>query len=572
MQLRADVEHDAVIDCDAGHQVVVAPPGTGKTHVSVRLAGSLAERLSPSERVLLLTFSRQARAQLEAESARQLTRAHRRYVEITNYHRLCWQGVMAYRRLLGLPDRVEMVSTRQRVKVLAAATRDGARAVQQHTGLAESLAEHAFAEFRDSRTPSQSLLVPLLAAVDAEHRAGRLVFDDLGALFWRLLKAHPAISSAFTKRYPIVIADEHQDASALQDAIVRHLGTRRLVVLADHMQLIHGYRGADIERLRAHWRDSQTQHRLTTPHRWRATPEHGAWLLALRERLGGAGASAPRPQAVVISNYQATRGMNGALACLKWTVPKLFPAGMRSVAVLVRQNSDLGRVRNYLANNGMRPRQLGGSKDFEEARYEVEQLPLLSDGQTLALFAHERLLALVPTIPKSVAEQLRRRLQPNGPKLSGAKQPAGAMLEAFALLYQHGAGAYFPAMGRLIDLCMEAGYHLPRPEAIRIIRRTAADLAPDDAIEDCLARYGAETAASLHRSASRTDRGLFVMTAHQAKGKEFDAVVLFSLDARRWPDDDDHRKLIYVALTRATRSWTLISPDTAPSPLLTLIP
>jgi hypothetical protein len=26
------------------------------------------------------------------------------------------------------------------------------------------------------------------------------------------------------------------------------------------------------------------------------------------------------------------------------------------------------------------------------------------------------------------------------------------------------------------------------------------------------------------------------------------------LDARRWPDDDGHRRLVYVALTRATRS------------------
>ena len=53
---------------DERHQVIVAPPGTGKTHLSVRLAGRLADGLAAHERVLLLTFSRQARAQLEREA------------------------------------------------------------------------------------------------------------------------------------------------------------------------------------------------------------------------------------------------------------------------------------------------------------------------------------------------------------------------------------------------------------------------------------------------------------------------------------------------------------------------
>jgi len=65
---------------------------------------------------------------------------------------------------------------------------------------------------------------------------------------------------------------------------------------------------------------------------------------------------------------------------------------------------------------------------------------------------------------------------------------------------------------------------------------------------------------------------LFLMTAHQAKGKEFDAIVVVPLDARRWPDDDDHRRLLYVGLTRATQSWTLIAPITDASPMLALLP
>ena len=238
---RPDAEHDAVVACRERHQVVVAPPGTGKTYVSVRLAAALAVGLAPHARVLLLTFSRQARAQLEREAGRQLAPALRARIEVTNYHRLCWQAVQAYRRVLGLPDELDVGSSRRRATALKAASAQGWNAIKDHSGLADSLAEHAFEAFRDRRTPPPDLLQELLVAIDVEQRQGRLVFDDLGALFWRLLETQPTVARAYAARYPAVIADEHQDASALQDALVRRFGVVRLVVLADHMQLIHGF-------------------------------------------------------------------------------------------------------------------------------------------------------------------------------------------------------------------------------------------------------------------------------------------------------------------------------------------
>lgn len=570
--MRPDPEHDAVVGCQAPHQVVVAPPGTGKTYLSVRLAGELAHRLAPHERILLLTFSRQARAQLEREAARELNAGQRRAVEITNYHRLCWQAVAAYRRALGLPDVLDVGSSRRRAEALRAVGHEAAQTLRQHSGLADSLAEHAFTELQDLRTPDPELLGALLAVVATEQRAGRLVFDDFGALFWKLLAEQPTVARAYELRYPVVIADEHQDASALQDGLVRRLGRVRLVVLADHMQLIHGYRGADLERLRRHWRESGVQHELHTPHRWLGRRDEGAWLLALRGALQNQPRAARRPAGVAVRRYPAERGLNGALPQLKWALPTLLNERGASVAVLVRENQDLGRIRNYLSNNGMHPRQLGGPKDFEDAREDIEQLPLLTDAHSVALHARLRLLALVPSLPGSIAQQLERRLKPEGPKLRGAKQPAAELLRAFQPLWTHGSAAYFLTMNRLVAICADQGYHLPRLDAIRAIRRTAEALSADDELDVGLSAYNEQVAASMHATPHRTDRGLFVMTAHQAKGKEFDAVVVCPVDARRWPDDDEHRRLLYVALTRATRSWTLIVPSAGASPLLTLIP
>lgn len=68
------------------------------------------------------------------------------------------------------------------------------------------------------------MLTRLVSSIRNELEAGRLVFDDFGALFWQLIHEYPTIGDAYRRKYPIVIADEHQDASGLQDAVVRELG------------------------------------------------------------------------------------------------------------------------------------------------------------------------------------------------------------------------------------------------------------------------------------------------------------------------------------------------------------
>lgn len=85
--------------------------------------------------------------------------------------------------------------------------------------------------------------------------------------------------------------------------------------------------------------------------------------------------------------------------------------------------------------------------------------------------------------------------------------------------------------------------------------------APVD-LDLALERYAGAVLAATY-AAPRMERGLFVMTAHQAKGKEFDALILGDAMNRFWPDDDDHRRLFYVAITRAANRGRS-SPRTAP--------
>ncbi len=80
-------------------------------------------------------------------------------------------------------------------------------------------------------------------------------------------------------------------------------------------------------------------------------------------------------------------------------------------------------------------------------------------------------------------------------------------------------------------------------------------------------RYSFDVMAA-SQAAPRTTRGLYVMTAHQAKGKEFDVVVLAGANEQFFPDTEESRRLFYVAITRASKEWVVITPDSKPSPLL----
>ena len=542
--------------------------GTGKTHLCIRLAALRVQELPPGATVLLLTFSNQARVQLEAEAARQVGPELRKRIEVSNYHRFFWQAVQAFRRSLRLPMEIDVGSTKRRVVALERVDRAATRRASRQSGLIDCLAEHQFQEFQDERTPELVALTRLVGGIRNEFEAGRLVFDDLGALFWELLHKYPTIGEAYRRKYPVVIADEHQDASSLQDAVVRELGSSRLTVFADPMQLIHGFRGARADRLDAHRVDCDEELPLSTPHRWHGKDDIARWLLTVRARLAGQPGDLRLPAAVQLDRTNPQHGFGAMKPRVKYAISRAFRSGAKRVAVLMRTNEQASQIRTYLCKQGLHPRQIGGP-DFEEARDEIEQLPLLQDRQGVALQALERIVELAPTLRPQVRTQVRRRLEPDGIRTT---RPIGAeasiILGGLAGIYENGRSAYFEAVRVALDGLSANGHHLPRREAVATIRSTASAIDPATVdLGDALQDYASRVMSAAH-SANRTGNGLYVMTVHQAKGKEFDAAVICDVSARFYPDNEESRQLLYVAVTRASAAWTIVAPADGASPLL----
>lgn len=248
-------------------------------------------------------------------------------------------------------------------------------------------------------------------------------------------------------------------------------------------------------------------------------------------------------------------------------VSRAFDDGARTVAVLTRGNREGAEVRTYLSREGQFPRQIG-TEDFEDARIDIEELPLLVDRQAVVMHAVDRLRGLVPTLEPRVLGQVRDRVGRDGINTERMGADAGPILRALEPIYTAGPSSYFGCVLGATQALVDMGHHLPRIEAVRALRATAEalDLEPGD-LDSAIERYATAVLAAAY-AAPRMDRGLFVMTAHQAKGKEFDSIVLADASDRFWPEDDDHRRLFYVAITRASRSWSVVAPDRGASSLL----
>jgi superfamily I DNA/RNA helicase len=104
---------------------------------------------------------------------------------------------------------------------------------------------------------------------------------------------------------------------------------------------------------------------------------------------------------------------------------------------------------------------------------------------------------------------------------------------------------------------------------VRALRAAVQALAGQNAdVDSAIAAYADRVVAAAHITAPQLANGVFVMTAHQSKGKEFDTVILANPLERHYPDTAEGQRLFYVAVTRATSRWIVVAPDANATPLL----
>ena len=229
--------------------LVVAPPGCGKTELLAMRAVALIPHLKPHQKILALTFTNRAKANL-SDRLRQLLGPQRlrRFVTVRNFHGHATDVIKSHGRTLGLdPTALTFPTTKTLSKALEQASSDAG---------ANRAAEELLGQVKREPSDDSEVAAALTRAGDAlaarvereRVAAGQLHYDDLLRHAQRLLHVDK-IAHLYQQHYGAVLVDEFQDLSLQQLDLVLRTATSWRTFAGDPRQGIYSWAGADPEKV-----------------------------------------------------------------------------------------------------------------------------------------------------------------------------------------------------------------------------------------------------------------------------------------------------------------------------------
>lgn len=522
-----DAEQRAAATLPDGPAQIIAPAGSGKTTTMVARLAVLLARGVPPERICVVTFNRDAAADLAARVERRLGSfvPNATSIEIRTLHALARQV------LLDVGEGRRIIA--DRLPLLRAARRRALRPDDPPAELEPAQLDTWLSAWKvEGREPPPEARPILEAYADLLCIRGAVDFDDLVVRACDLLETDAHLRMRWQSRFLHVCVDEFQDVDAAQLRLVRLLAAPEdnLFVVGDDDQTIYAWRLADVRRILRFSADYPAARRVMLATNYRcpaAVVAASARLVAVnRERFDKpirAPDSARMPAAnPSISAWDTSRpDWAGGLARLA----AREDSTRRSLCFLSRTRGELTPLLMALTRAGV--------------RHATSIEPLVESDRVVALVDAARTIS-TGEHPFHVFLRLRagRGWVRDNPGADALSDDDHAALDALL-----GWSASFASVDAFVRAYDAARSHIA---ALR------------------------DPAASVE-----------LATVHASKGREWETVVLIGFEADRIPNRrsladadepdramEEERRLAYVALTRATRQLILAFDPSRPSPFL----
>jgi DNA helicase-2/ATP-dependent DNA helicase PcrA len=203
------------------HILVTGGPGSGKTTIALQKASKLVSDnfLQLSQRILFLSFARSTIARVAEQALQVIENKDKDKIEINTYHGFAWKLIRSYGYLLN----------QKTIRLL--------------------LPSDAASRLSDIPKSDKSLRIPKKHHLFNEE--GLLDFDLFALKANDILERSSKIGQIISNVYPFIILDEFQDTNSDEWNMIKSLGRQStLFVLADLDQRIYDFRGAGPNRIK----------------------------------------------------------------------------------------------------------------------------------------------------------------------------------------------------------------------------------------------------------------------------------------------------------------------------------
>lgn len=259
-------QREAVLHKD-GPIMIVAGAGSGKTKVlTTRIAHLMAAHQIDAFRILALTFTNKAAAEMKERIEKTLGNTEARNLYIGTFHSVFARILRAEADKLGYPRSFTIYDTDDARSVVKTVTQElnlddkhyKPNLVLNRISSAKNAlvgpqeyAQDYYLQQEDMQANRPAIAQIYKAYWDRCRKNGAMDFDDLLFNMYILLSTRPEVLHKYQHKFQYILIDEYQDTNAAQYQIVKLLAAvhENIAVVGDDAQSIYSFRGATIENI-----------------------------------------------------------------------------------------------------------------------------------------------------------------------------------------------------------------------------------------------------------------------------------------------------------------------------------
>jgi DNA helicase-2/ATP-dependent DNA helicase PcrA len=622
----------AAVTSPPGPALIIAGAGSGKTRTLTYRVAYLLEQGIPPERILLLTFTNKAAGEMMRRVADLLGTEllalwggtfHSIGARILRIH----ADTLGYRRDFTILDRddakdlikacvadagIETKGTHfPKPEVLNEIFSFAANTQKSANEILETQFSY-FAQFAEKISDVSQRYV-------ARKRASNAMdFDDLLALWLKLLQENADAREMYQRRFQFILVDEYQDTNKLQGDLIDLLAARHhnVTVVGDDAQSIYAWRGANFLNILDFPKRYPDAKVFKIETNYRSTPEilkvANAAILANRNQftknLTASRKSGIKP--VLVACMDA--GQQSAFIAQRALELHEEGTSMNQIAVLYRSHFHALELQLELTRRQIPFSITSGIRFFEQAHIKDATAYLKLVTNPVDEIAFKRVAQMHPGIAAKGADKLwkifsseigtfQKKIENDTGEKSKSeneskrrersmKNPVATALETCAPHVGKKAAVAWAqfvataaqleeekAPSKMLRIVIDAGYDDYLKENFANYRTRLEDLEQlavfayqFQTTEEFLTQLALLTNVEAEDdNAKNDDERIKLSTIHQAKGLEFEAVFVIMLCDGLFPSsrsiesdegEEEERRLFYVAITRAKNELYLSYP------------